>query len=70
MSSPPRQQPPGAPRLPAPLWHVTALIAASAAVVMLSLHRNAQLITAGLLAVGTAIAAEAAASLRAPRPVL
>jgi hypothetical protein len=40
MSSPPRPTPQTPPRLPAPFWHVTALIAALTAVVMLSTHRN------------------------------
>ncbi len=54
MSSPPRPQPQAPPRLPPSFWHVTALIAALAAVVMLGTHRNALLTAAGLLAAGTA----------------
>ena len=65
MSSQPRPTPQTPPRLPAPFWHVTALIAALAAVVMLSTHRNVQFTAAGLLAAGTAIAAQAEARFRA-----
>ncbi len=65
MSSPPHPQPQAPPRLPPPFWHVTALIAAVAAVVMLSMHSNAMLTAAGLLAAGTAIAALAEARFRA-----
>jgi hypothetical protein len=65
MSSSPRPQPRAPPRLPPPFWHVTALVAAMAAVVMLSIHGNAALIAAGLLAAGTAIAAQAEARFRA-----
>ena len=65
MSSPPRPTPQTAPRLPAPFWHVTARIAALAAVVMLSTHRNAQFTAAGLVAADTAIAAQAEARFRA-----
>jgi hypothetical protein len=65
MSSPPRPQPQAPLRLPPAFWHVTALTAALAAVVMLSTHRNAQFTAAGLLAVGTAIAAQAEARFRA-----
>ena len=48
MSSQPRPTPQTPPRLPAPFWHVTAHIAALAAVVMLSTHRNIQFTAAGL----------------------
>jgi hypothetical protein len=65
MSSTPRPQPDAPPRLPPPFWHVTALIAALASVVMLSIHGNAALIAAGLLAAGTAVAAQAEARFRA-----
>jgi hypothetical protein len=44
---------------------VTAIIAALTAVVMLSTHRNAQFTAAGLVATGTAIAAQAEARFRA-----
>ena len=67
MSSPLRPEPQAPPRLPAPFWHVTALIATLAAIVMLSMHCNAQLTAAGLLAVGMAITAEAEARFRARR---
>jgi hypothetical protein len=43
---------------------VTAIIAALTAVVMLSTHRNAQFTAAGLVATGTAIAAQAEARCR------
>jgi|SRR5579863_228734 len=67
MSSPPRRQSQVPPRLPPLFWHVTAAIAALAAAVMLSRHSNALLTAAGLLAAGTAIAAEAEARFRAYR---
>jgi len=57
MSSAPRPQPHAPLRLPPAFWRVTALIAALAAVVMLSIHDNAALVAAGLLAAGTAVAA-------------
>jgi hypothetical protein len=65
MSSPPRPPPQTPPRLPAPFWHLTALIVALAAVIMLSTHRNAQFTAAGLLAAAAAIAAQAEARFRA-----
>ena len=68
MSNPPRPQPQAPPRLPPSFWHVTALIAALAAVVMLSTYRNALLTAAGLLAAGTA-SFGLAQGLRAPAPV-
>jgi hypothetical protein len=65
VSSPPRPQP-RAPRwLPPAFWRVAALTAALAAVVMLSTHRNVLLTAAGLLAAGTAVAAQAEARFRA-----
>jgi len=65
MSSPPRPQPQAPLRLPPAFWHVTTIIAALAAVVMLSTHRNAQFTAAGLVAAGTALAAQAEARFRA-----
>jgi len=65
MSSAPRPQPPAPPRLPPAFWHVTALIAAPVSVVMLAIHGNAALVAAGLLAAGTAVAAQAEAPFRA-----
>lgn len=65
MSSLPRPQLQAPPRLPPPFWHVTARIAALAAAVTLSMHGNALLTAAGLLAAGTAIAAQAEARFRA-----
>jgi hypothetical protein len=65
MSSPPRPQPPAPLRLPPAFWHVTALTAALAAVVMLSIQRSALLTATGLLAAGTAITAQAEARFRA-----
>ena len=67
MSSPPRPQPQAPLRLPPAFWHVTALIAGLAAVVMLSRHRDAQLTAAGLLAADTSITAQAEARFRARR---
>jgi hypothetical protein len=61
VSSPPRPQPQAPLRLPPSFWHVTALTAALAAVVMLSTHRNAQLTAAGLVAADAALAAQAEA---------
>ena len=58
----PRGQAP--PPLPPAFWQVAALIAAVAAVVMFSMHSNAMLTAAGLLAAGTAIAAQGEARFR------
>jgi uncharacterized membrane protein YfcA len=61
------------PPLQAPLrlapffWRVTALIAARAAVVLLSMHGDVTLNAAAVLAAGTAIAAQAEARFRARR---
>jgi hypothetical protein len=65
MSSRPRPQRQAPLRLPPAFWHMTALIAALAAAVMLSLQGNALLTVAGLLAAGTAITAQAEARFRA-----
>jgi ABC-type phosphate transport system permease subunit len=46
---------------------VAAVIAGEAAIVLLTLHHNAQFVAAGLLAAGTAIAALAEARYRACR---
>jgi hypothetical protein len=65
VNGPPHPQPQAPPRLPPSFWYVVALIAALAAVVMLSMHSNALLTSAGLLAAGTASAAQAEARFRA-----
>ena len=65
MSSPPHPQPQALPRLPPFFWRVVALIAALAAVVLLSMHGNVTLNAAAVLAAGTAIAAQAEARFRA-----
>ena len=64
MSSPVRPRRQASPTAAPPFWHMTARTAAVAAVVMLSLHSTAMLTAAGVLAAGTAIAAEAEARFR------
>jgi hypothetical protein len=61
---PPRQAPAG---LPAQFWRAASRIAAQAAIMTLGPHRNAEFVAAGLLAAGTAIAAQAEASFRTRR---
>lgn len=64
MSDPPLPPPQAPLRLPPFFWHVTALTAALAAVVLLSMHGDVMLNAAAVLAAGTAIAAQAEARFR------
>jgi hypothetical protein len=67
VSNEPRLPPRAPGPLPARFWQTTARIAAGGAVVALALHPDAALVSAGLLAAATAIAAHAEACFRARR---
>lgn len=65
MSNSPRLPPEAPAGPPARFWQAAARIASRVAVVLLAWHGNAQFAAAGLLAAGTAIAAQAEARRRA-----
>jgi ABC-type phosphate transport system permease subunit len=65
MSNRPFLPPAAPPPLPTRLWRAMAAIAGETAVVLLTLHHNAQFVAAGLLATGTAITALAETGFRA-----
>jgi hypothetical protein len=60
----PRPPPAAPPGLPGWFWRVVAGAAAVLAILTLTLHANTQFVAAGLLAAGTAVAAQAEARFR------